>query len=142
MRECTQIIDLYTSAAGPNGYQPNYSSMPMTAMPGPMPSGGPAPVTATMQQTPPAAEEEKRKPGRPAKGAPVKEKKVKDPNAPKRPASAYINFQNDVREEIRRIHPSLPYKEVLTLIAEKWKNLPTEVKQVSRAPCGVMLASG
>ncbi|EKD02756.1 nonhistone protein 6 [Trichosporon asahii var. asahii CBS 8904] len=52
-----------------------------------------------------------------------KEKKPKDPNAPKRPPSAYLLFQNDIREEIRQAHPGMPYKEVLSVIANRWKDL-------------------
>jgi hypothetical protein len=59
-----------------------------------------------------------------------REKKIKDPNAPKRPPSAYILFQNEIREEIRRAHPGMAYKDVLTLIAEKWKELSPDQKKV------------
>jgi hypothetical protein len=52
-----------------------------------------------------------------------KEKKAKDPNAPKRPPSAYLLFQNDVREKIRTAQPGMPYREVLGVIAKRWKDL-------------------
>lgn len=58
-----------------------------------------------------------------------KEKKPKDPNAPKRPPSAYLLFQNDIREEIRRAHPGLPYKEVLSVIASRWKDLSEQQRK-------------
>lgn len=66
-----------------------------------------------------------------------KEKKPKDPNAPKRPPSAYLIFQNDVRENIRKSNPSMPYKEVLSLIAHRWKELSDDQKRV-----GVVLEPG
>ncbi len=59
-----------------------------------------------------------------------REKKVKDPNAPKRPPSAYLLYQNDVREEERKTHPELPYKDVLQVISQKWKDLPADQKKV------------
>ncbi|KAG8750247.1 hypothetical protein FRC12_012971, partial [Ceratobasidium sp. 428] len=32
-------------------------------------------------------------------------KRVKDPNAPKRPATSYILFQNDIRDELKAKNP-------------------------------------
>lgn len=60
-----------------------------------------------------------------------KDKKPKDPNAPKRPPSAYLLFQNDIRENIRQSHPGLPYKEVLGVIANRWKELDDNSRKVS-----------
>jgi len=59
-----------------------------------------------------------------------KDKKPKDPNAPKRPPSAYLLFQNDIREQIRTAHPGLPYKEVLSVIAHRWKDLDDNARKV------------
>ena len=50
-------------------------------------------------------------------------KKEVDPNAPKRPPSAYIVYQNDVRADVRAQHPDMKYNEILTLIGENWKAL-------------------
>lgn len=58
--------------------------------------------------------------------------KPKDPNAPKRPASSYIMFQNEVRKEIKAQYPDISNAELMTLIAEQWKNMGDEDKQVSR----------
>ncbi|EAU80600.1 hypothetical protein CC1G_11400 [Coprinopsis cinerea okayama7 len=55
--------------------------------------------------------------------------KPKDPNAPKRPASSYILFQNEVRNELKRQNPNLTNPELLTLISEKWKNMTDEQKE-------------
>lgn len=57
-------------------------------------------------------------------------KKTKDPNAPKAPPSAYIMFQNDVRNAVRQEHPSIQYKELMGLISKQWSALPPEKKQV------------
>ncbi|WVQ81915.1 hypothetical protein IAT38_004042 [Cryptococcus sp. DSM 104549] len=59
-----------------------------------------------------------------------KEKKVKDPNAPKRPPSAYILYQNEVREDIRNNNAGMPYKEVLGIVASKWKELSEDQKKI------------
>lgn len=58
--------------------------------------------------------------------------KPKDPNAPKRPASSYILFQNEVRKELKEQHPNLDNAGLLSLIAEQWKNMPEEQKEASR----------
>lgn len=59
-------------------------------------------------------------------------RKAKDPNAPKRPASSYILFQNEVRKELKAQHPALSNPELLTMIAKKWSEMPDEAKAVSR----------
>ncbi|EMD41153.1 hypothetical protein CERSUDRAFT_111715 [Gelatoporia subvermispora B] len=55
-------------------------------------------------------------------------KKVKDPNAPKRPASSYLLFQNDVRGELKGKFPDMPNNELLNHISELWKKMPPEQK--------------
>ncbi|KAF6762519.1 hypothetical protein DFP72DRAFT_957018 [Ephemerocybe angulata] len=55
--------------------------------------------------------------------------KPKDPNAPKRPASSYILFQNDIRKKLRAQFPDLTNPALLTMISEKWKNMTEEEKQ-------------
>lgn len=57
-----------------------------------------------------------------------KEKKSKDPNAPKRPPSAYLLFQNEVREKVKTEHPDMAYRELLGVIAQRWKALTEEQK--------------
>lgn len=57
-------------------------------------------------------------------------KKEKDPNAPKRPASAYIIFQNEMRPRLREAYPELAYKDLLTKISEEWKAVPEDKKNV------------
>ena len=62
-----------------------------------------------------------------------KEKKPVDPNAPKRPASAYILFQNVNRGLMKEQNPDLPYQELLQKIGEAWKALGVEGQAVSQA---------
>lgn len=52
-----------------------------------------------------------------------KKKKKKDPNAPKRPISAYFFFASDVRPQIRKENPNLPITEISTLIGQQWRQL-------------------
>lgn len=61
-----------------------------------------------------------------------KEKKVRDPNAPKRPPSAYLLFQNEVRKEMQARYPDKPYHEVLTRISERWSKMNDDDKKVRR----------
>ncbi|CAE6413299.1 hypothetical protein ACGC1H_002963 [Rhizoctonia solani] len=61
--------------------------------------------------------------------APKEGKRVKDPNAPKRPATSYIMFQNDIRDELRQKHPQLPYKELLGKVSEAWAVLGEDQKK-------------
>lgn len=60
-----------------------------------------------------------------------KAKKIKDPNAPKRPASAYLEFQNAVRAQFREADPNLAYSEVLRKIADTWSHMSADDKKVS-----------
>ncbi|WWD18981.1 hypothetical protein CI109_103438 [Kwoniella shandongensis] len=59
-----------------------------------------------------------------------KEKKIRDPNAPKRPPSAYILFQNEIRDDIRNSNPGMAYKDILGIISQKWKDLTDSQKKV------------
>ncbi|PWN51901.1 HMG-box, partial [Violaceomyces palustris] len=59
-----------------------------------------------------------------------KEKRLRDPHAPKRPPSAYLLFQNEVRQEVRKKHPGMPYAEVLGKVSEAWKALTDEQRKI------------
>ncbi|KAG1767705.1 hypothetical protein EV702DRAFT_1146168 [Suillus placidus] len=61
-----------------------------------------------------------------------REKKIKDPNAPKGPASAYILFQNDIRSAYKKEHPDMSNKELLRLIGDQWKTLADDKKDFYR----------
>ncbi|CEH16321.1 HMG box-containing protein [Ceraceosorus bombacis] len=54
----------------------------------------------------------------------------RDPKAPKRPPSAYLLFQNEVRDDMRKRHPELTYAEILSKISEAWKALTDNQRQV------------
>ncbi|KAF8883409.1 high mobility group box domain-containing protein, partial [Infundibulicybe gibba] len=54
--------------------------------------------------------------------------KPKDPNAPRRPASSYILFQNAVRTEMKATNPEMTNHELLAMISKKWQDMSTEDK--------------
>ncbi|KAG6878342.1 hypothetical protein C0993_008100 [Termitomyces sp. T159_Od127] len=59
-----------------------------------------------------------------------RKRKVKDPNAPKRPASSYIMFQNDIRKDLKEKNPHLNNVDLLALISQKWSEMSEEDKAV------------
>ena len=54
----------------------------------------------------------------------------KDPDAPKRPGSAYLLYQNRIRKEMKETHPNLTYKELLNEIGKSWAGMSDEDKKV------------
>lgn len=52
-----------------------------------------------------------------------------DPNRPKRPASAYLIFQNEVRRDMQAAYPDRPYHEILGKISERWNQLTDAEKK-------------
>jgi transcriptional regulator HMO1 len=64
------------------------------------------------------------------KRRPVKERKPKDVNAPKRPPSAYLLFQNEVRKDVKAAHPEMPHNQLLTEISKLWATLNDKEKEV------------
>ncbi|CAA3021766.1 high mobility group B protein 7 [Olea europaea var. sylvestris] len=60
-----------------------------------------------------------------------KEKKAKDPNAPKRPPTAFFLFLDDFRKEYKEANPDCKsVKEVAKEGGEKWKSMTTEEKKL------------
>ncbi|KAJ2918238.1 hypothetical protein MD484_g2154, partial [Candolleomyces efflorescens] len=55
--------------------------------------------------------------------------KPKDPNAPKRPASSYILFQNEKRGLLREENPQLSNAAILQLCSDMWKNADDETRE-------------
>ncbi|KAF8351078.1 hypothetical protein F5887DRAFT_935823 [Amanita rubescens] len=59
-----------------------------------------------------------------------RKRKPKDPNAPKRPASSYIFFQNEVRKKLKASNPNMSNSELLTMISKQWQEMSEEDKAV------------
>jgi hypothetical protein len=62
---------------------------------------------------------------------PRKKREKKDPDAPKRPPSAYLLFQNEKMQQLRDENKDMPYRDILKMVAEKWKTLSEDEKKVS-----------
>lgn len=61
---------------------------------------------------------------------PAQGKKGKDPNAPKRPLSAYMLWLNANRDKIRSDSPGRSVTEVSKKAGELWKGMSKEKKEV------------
>ncbi|CAG8446207.1 1757_t:CDS:2 [Ambispora leptoticha] len=60
----------------------------------------------------------------------IRKPHAKDPNAPKKPNTAYILFSNEIRAATKAEFPDLNQKEIVTKIGLKWKELSREQKKV------------
>lgn len=61
-------------------------------------------------------------------------KKARDPDAPKRAASSYIFFQNDLRQELRKQHPDISSTEIMARVKKQWADMTPEDKAVCVLP--------
>lgn len=57
-----------------------------------------------------------------------KTKKVRDPNAPKRPAPAYIIFSNQMRATVKEENPEMKSTEILSELGRRWRSLSEKEK--------------
>jgi len=57
-----------------------------------------------------------------------KKKRKKDPNAPKRPMSAYLVFLERYRDAEMKLHPELKMADIIKKLAEKWRVVTDEEK--------------
>lgn len=57
-------------------------------------------------------------------------KKPRDPDAPKRPPSSYLLFQNEVRQAMKKANPTMANHEILTSISQRWAEMSPEEKEV------------
>ena len=60
------------------------------------------------------------------KKAAAKKKKKKDPNAPKKPSSAYFLFSIHIRPTIKEENPDIKFGEIAKAISERYKTMPKE----------------
>ena len=61
---------------------------------------------------------------------PPKKKRKKDPNAPKKPSSAYFHFSKKMRSKIKEENPTATFGELGKLLGEAWKQVSDEDKKV------------
>ena len=58
-------------------------------------------------------------------------KMKKDPNAPKRPPTAYMQWLNENRSELKKENPGLSITELSKVAGQKWKTVDPKAKEVS-----------
>lgn len=115
MRNCATIAEQFAQLISPIPYHP------ALALPnGPIQHMPPPPTLETPGGKRKREAEEKKK----------RKTKPKDPNAPKRPPSSYLFFQNEVRQKIKEQNPNIANNELLNLIAKAWNEMPKEQKDV------------
>ena len=56
-------------------------------------------------------------------------KKVKDPHAPKAPATAYVLFCTDARAQLKREQPDMPPTAIMKVLGAQWKAADEEVRK-------------
>lgn len=66
--------------------------------------------------------------GTPDEAPQKKQRKKKDPNAPKKALSAFMVYSNDVRAQVKEDNPGIAFGDVAKVISEKWKALGAEEK--------------
>ena len=54
---------------------------------------------------------------------------VKDPNAPKKPMSAFLDYANERRRFIAEANPTMNGTEISCLLARLWRECPDDVRQ-------------
>lgn len=59
----------------------------------------------------------------------VSKKAYKDPNAPKRPMSAFLMYSNGRRAAVKKEHPEFSNGEISRLLSEMWRAAPDEERQ-------------
>ncbi|KAJ3032528.1 Non-histone chromosomal protein 6 [Rhizophlyctis rosea] len=69
-----------------------------------------------------------RKAAGPAEGK-RKKKAKKDPNAPKKPLSAFIIFSNENRNRIKEENPSAEFRDIGRLLGNAWKEITETEKE-------------
>lgn len=59
-------------------------------------------------------------------------KKIRDPNAPKRPMSAFLAYANSRRGEVKAKNPNCSNGEISKILSNMWKEAPDSIKQKYR----------
>ena len=145
MRKCAEISDQYAHVLHGLGPATLQVIQPMPPMGSPFAAGPPMganPQLNMKQMMPPPqlpvvpAQPNgvgKRKADHTQEGEGTKRKRVKkprDPDAPKRPPSSYLLFQNEVRQAMKKANPAMANHEILTNISQRWAGMSPEEKEV------------
>lgn len=70
----------------------------------------------------------KKKRGRPSKRK-KRNKQAKAEGAPKRPATAFVMFSNQHRQEVKDANPQLTMVEIAKKLGEMWRGMETDVRK-------------
>ena len=63
------------------------------------------------------------------KASTTRTRKPKDPNAPKRPTSAYFFFMQENRERVKAENPNISFGQIGKKMGEMWANLSATEKK-------------
>lgn len=146
MRKCAEISDQYAHVLHSLGPATLQVIQPMPPMGSPFATGPPMGVNPQLnmkQMMPPPPQLPvvtaqpngvgKRKADHTQDGEGIKRRRVKkprDPDAPKRPPSSYLLFQNEVRQAMKKANPGMANHEILTNISQRWAEMSPEEKEV------------
>jgi len=145
MRKCAEISDQYAHVLHSLGPATLQVIQPMPPMGSPFAAGPPMGVNPQLnmkQMMPPPPQlpvvptqpngVSKRKSDHTQEGEVIKRRRVKKPrdsDAPKRPPSSYLLFQNEVRQAMKKANPSMANHEILTSISQRWAQMSPEEKE-------------
>ncbi|KAJ3443362.1 high mobility group protein [Anaeramoeba flamelloides] len=59
----------------------------------------------------------------------TRRRRIRDPNRPKRGLTAYMLFNVEQRKILRKENKELPFKELIKIVTERWKNLSETEKK-------------
>ena len=62
----------------------------------------------------------------------LQRKPKKDPNAPKRPPTAYMQWLNENRSTLKKENPGLSITELSKVAGQQWKTVDPKTKEVNR----------
>ena len=65
---------------------------------------------------------------------PAKKRKKKDPNAPKKPCSAFFHFSKKMRPRIKEENPDASFGQLGKIIGEQWSKLGADERKVLHFP--------
>jgi hypothetical protein len=82
-------------------------------------------AAAYKEEHPESSDEEER---------PAKKRKKKDPNAPKKPCSAFFHFSKKMRPRIKEENPTASFGQLGKIIGEQWSKLGADERKVHPLP--------
>jgi hypothetical protein len=133
LQDCAGLADKYNQLLQqlPAGSFPGANLPPIQFAPL-VPAGGAVAGAATPRKRKSKAGDDGPEP---EDGRRRRKKKVREEGQPKRPPSAYLFFQNEVRSQLKAAHPFTPHHELLGMISKQWSTMTPEQKKVRVCVC-------